>query len=290
MRLTLLLILLNLAGQEVAAATAYHVRLTPSNTGGLAGRVALDLTSSDEVENTVTIHDFAHDGTAQSVVFEGGPVSGDLLFGSNPAASTTIEDQYFFNEIGVPFQAFGGQITFSVELTENPPALLGPPDEASFYMLRSSDLTAYPTSDDLGTGALFVIDVTGQAGGDLGVFSPMTFVAPDSLILDGAVLSVPSGRRSAGRLRFRSVIPNPSPGAMVLTYEVPDPGGRVIVKVFDVAGRLVAEPFKGRRAAGTWATRWDASDSGGRAVAAGVYIVQLQMAGQSLVRRVVLTR
>jgi len=62
------------------------------------------------------------------------------------------------------------------------------------------------------------------------------------------------------------------------------------IRVFDVAGRLVAEPFHGRKAPGSWTTRWDATDAGGRSVPAGVYIVQVQMAGQSLVRRVVIAR
>ena len=75
-----------------------------------------------------------------------------------------------------------------------------------------------------------------------------------------------------------------------MTYDVPEPGGQLRVKVFDVAGRIVSEPFDGHRTPGTWVTRWNGTASACLAVPAGVYIVQLQMAGQSLVRRLVLTR
>lgn len=285
-----LIILLCFASHEANATTVYHVRVKPASATGLTARIALDLTSSDSLANQARILDFAHDGTAQPIVIEGGPVSGALLFGENPADTTTVEDDFFFNEIAVPFAAFGTQATFTLELTETAPTALGPPDEASFYPLRSYDLTAYPTADDLGADALFAICITANPGGDLSVFSPMTFIAPDTLALEGAIVGVPHGSGPVGRLQFRAVAPNPSLGGVRLVYEVPQPGGRLRIKVYDVAGRLVAEPFRGQRAPGIWDTQWDATDSRGRAVPAGVYVVQLQMAGQSLVRRVVLAR
>jgi hypothetical protein len=99
-----------------------------------------------------------------------------------------------------------------------------------------------------------------------------------------------SHERGLGMLRFVSLTPNPSRSGAILTYDVPAPGGRLWVKVFDVAGRLMAEPFAGDRLPGVWTTRWDAKDSGGCAVPAGVYLIQVQMAGQSLVRRIALAR
>ena len=93
-----------------------------------------------------------------------------------------------------------------------------------------------------------------------------------------------------GRLRLLSLTPNPSPSGVLLTYDVPEPGGKLWVRVYDVAGRLMAEPFAGERLPGVWRTYWDATDSRGHAAAAGIYFVQLQMAGRSLARRLVLTR
>lgn|SRR5262245_42337471 len=270
--------------------TRYHVRMRPQEAVGLKATMSFELTSSDVNTNTVRIIDFAHDGTAQAATWQGGPVFGDLLDAANPADTTTIEDQGFYARVAIPFDALGSQITFTTDLTEAGPSGQGPPDEVAFFILRSSDQMPYTTADDLGAEALFVVDVTGAAGGELSVYSPMNFVPPDSLILDGAIVGVPPRSSVVGRLSFRRLGPNPSRGSLDLTYEVPAPGGPLGIKVFDVAGRLVATPYFGMRAPGVWTTRWDGADSGGHALSSGVYIVQLQMAGQSLVRRVVLAR
>src|SRR5262245_53907216 len=181
-------------------------------------------------------------------------------------------------------------VTYTLDLTEIGPVFETFPDELAFFLLRNSTLLPYASADTLGADALFAIDITGNAGGDLSVFSPMTFVAPDSLILDGAVASVIPGDRVVGRLRFLSAAPNPAFSGVGLRYEVPEPGGLLQIRVFDVEGRLVSEPFSGKRTAGTWTTKWNAANSRGRSVPSGIYIVQIQMDGQSLVRRVVLTR
>jgi hypothetical protein len=180
-------------------------------------------------------------------------------------------------------------VTFDVGATEGTPAG-DVPEGLSFFFLNADDTFAFPTVDPLGANALFAIDVTGQSGGDLSVFSPMQFIAPDSLVMNSSTVDVTPKQHQHGRLRFRAAIPNPSLGGVRFVYEVPEPGGVLRVRVFDVAGRLITEPFVGRRSAGTWTTHWNSTDSRGHAVAAGVYIVELQMAGQSLVRRVVLTR
>lgn len=272
------------------ATTRYHVRMNPQQVSGLMTTLAFEFTSSDTNTNTARILNFVHDGRAGPATHDGGPIFGKLLEGANPADTTTIEDFGFYAEVGVPFDSLGSQIRFSADLTEGAPAQLGLPDELSLFLLRHPDLRPFPTADDLGADALFAIDVTGQSGGDLSVFTPLTFVAPDSLILDGTILNVPADSRGAGRLRFRSTAPNPFASGIRLTYDVPEPGGLLRVKVYDAAGRLMAEPFAGKREPGVWTTQWDATNMRGRPVPAGVYIVQLQMNGQSLVRRIVLTR
>jgi len=222
-------------------------------------------------------------------VVEGGPAYGDLLSGANPAMQTTLEGQFFHNSLAVPFEQLGSLTVLQLSLSEANAAPTVVPDEFSMYVLEPFTGLPYRTADDFGTNALFAVDITGQAGGDLTAFAPMTFIAPDSLVLDGALVGVPSGGRLESRLRFISVAPNPSPGGIRMVYEVPSPGGELRVRVFDVAGRQVAEPFDGARDAGVWTVDWDARGAGGQA-APGVYIVQLAMRGQSLMRRIVLTR
>src|SRR5262245_54496711 len=254
--LAFMLCLVCLDARGVSAATRYHVRMTPQEVSGLMTTLTFEFTSSDTNTNTARILDFVHDGKAQPAAHDGGPIYGKLLDGANPADTTTIEDFGFYAEVGVPFDSLGSQIRFSVDLTETGPAASGLPDELSLFLLRQFDLTPFPTADDLGADALFAIDVTGQSGGDLSVFSPMAFVAPDSLVLGGHITSVPSGERHEGRLRFRSTSPNPFSSGILLTYEVPEPGGWLRIKVYDATGRLVAEPFVGRREAGVWTSRW----------------------------------
>src|SRR5262245_4737689 len=282
-----------LAG-EAQAVTHYNVRL---NTTARLGQVALltfDLTSHGPAPDTLEIVSFGYDGKTRPIAspglsyFEGGPVRGHLLANVNPAPRTVIGNDFFFNSLGVPFDSLGTAVTFGLQLPEpSPPE--GLPDEMSFFYLGDDGMPAFHTLDPLGTDALFAVCVTGEPGGDLSVFTPMTFVPPDSLVLDMSVLGVPGSDGLVARLQFRSIAPNPSTGGVRLAYAIPEPGGELRVRVFDVAGRLVAQPVRGKRAAGSRTTDWDARDSRGRAALAGVYLVQLQMGGQSLVRRVVLT-
>jgi hypothetical protein len=278
------------------ATTRYNVMLNTTERPGQPAWMTFDLISSGNLGDSLEVLAFAHDGRARPIsmpgltYFEGGPVDGDLYLGQNPAARTVMGNQFFFNTLSVPFDSLGSFVAFAVQLPEPSPAPGGIPDQAAFFYFADSVTAVFVTTDPLGTNALFAIDVTGQAGGDLSVFAPMQFVPPDTLRMTNSTVAVPPGEHLEARLRFRSVAPNPSPGGVAFTYDVPEPGGRLRIKVFDVAGRLVAEPFHGKRGPGTWTTRWDAADAGGRSMPAGVYIVQLQMAGQSLVRRVVIAR
>lgn len=278
------------------ATTRYYVELNTAERLGQPARMTFDLISSGDVGDSLEVLAFAHDGRARPIsmpgitYFEGGPVEGDLYLGQNPAARTVMGNRFFLNTLSVPFDSLGTFVAFAVQLPEPSPAPIGIPDQAAFFYLADSVTAAFVTADPLGTNTLFAIDVTGQAGGDLSVFAPMQFVPPDTLRMTNSTVAVPPGAHLEGRLRFRSVAPNPSLGGVALSYDVPAPGGTLRIKVFDVAGRLVAEPFHGKRAPGAWTTRWDATDAGGRSVPAGVYIVQFQVADQSLVRRVVIAR
>lgn len=276
-----------------AATTSYYIRLRPTGVTGLRSTIAFDLIHTDDPDsnlNRATLLTLAHDGKADSAQVEGGPGYGDLMSATNPAGETTLEGQYFYNSLAVPIDSLGTFVTLRLNLTERTQRPSLAPDEFSMYFVSRSTGIPFPTADDLGTNALFAIDITGPEGGALTVFSPMTFIPPDTLALDGTVLAVPPENGPVGRLQFRAVMPNPSLGGVRLVYEVPEPGGELRIRVFDFAGRLVAKPFVGKRAAGVWTTPWDARDTRGHGVAAGVYIIQLQMGGQSLVRRVVLTR
>ena len=271
------------------ATTRYYVRLNTSEFAGQAKALAFDYISGDTIPNTANILKFAHDGQLGRVLWNDGPVSGGLAFGRQPA-DASIQNRGFENRLLVPFDAIGTHADYTLSLSEN--AGLGTlvHDEFAFYFLNGDGSIAFATTDPLGTAALFSVDVTGAAGGDLSVFAPMQFLPPDSLVLNNSLASVADLAQPAGHLRFTEVSPNPTKRGIRISYAVPAPGGWLAVKIYDVAGRLVATPFGGTRPAGIWTNVWNGSGSRGAITPAGVYLVQIKMAGQSVVRRVVVAR
>ena len=273
-----------------AAATHYVLQLDLAEFTGDSLRLAFDLTSGNAVANTVRTTAFSLNGRTRYPVFQaGGPVSGGLVESGLPATAT-IGDQFFFNGIEIPLDSVGTAAVATLDLSE-----IGLPgdevqDELSFYILDAGSHYRFPTVDPLGVNALFAIDVTGQAGGDLSVFAPMEFVPPDTLVLRRSTTGVAENPVLQGRLRWLESAPNPFMSTVRLVYEVPAPGGLVRVRIFDTAGRLVAQPFSGDRAQGRWLTVWSGRDRSGRRAGAGIYLAEVQMGGQSAVRRVALTR
>jgi len=62
----------------------------------------------------------------------------------------------------------------------------------------------------------------------------------------------------------------------------------VRLSVIDIQGREVARLENGSRPAGEHSLVWNAR-SGGRSVAAGLYLVRLEVEGRTLIRRMVLS-
>jgi hypothetical protein len=68
--------------------------------------------------------------------------------------------------------------------------------------------------------------------------------------------------------------PNPFRSATDITFHLPTPG-RVMVRIHDVAGRLVHEMDMGVQPSGSHSISWDGKDGRGRDVASGVYWLTL---------------
>jgi hypothetical protein len=273
---------------EGAALTRYHVRLATSSEQ--SAWLVLEFTCNDSSANRATLFGLTHDGTRGGLSLTGGPVTGDILSGANPADKTSVEAAAFFSEIRLQLSPLGTFANFDLDMTENPATADRAADEFSFFYMAGENAFPYPTADALGANALFVVEVTGEPGGDLAVFSPMTFVPPDTLRLDVTLVSVPAVRRVGERLRFKAIFPNPASRTVRFDFEVPTPGGAVRLRIFDVVGRLVAEPLNELRAPGRWNSIWSGMGHGGDIVAPGVYLAQLQFHGQTRVRRFALTR
>ena len=89
----------------------------------------------------IFIFDFTHDGVTGLPETRGGLVQGDIILLANPAAFTSIEDDFFFNQLSVPFTSFGTSITFNVQTTEVAPTVADLPDELSLFILGTESWT-----------------------------------------------------------------------------------------------------------------------------------------------------
>ncbi|GEM_PF-5411333 len=85
------------------------------------------------------------------------------------------------------------------------------------------------------------------------------------------------------------VSPNPCAGSAVISYQLPRTG-RVGLKVYNVAGQLVRTLAEGRQEAGYYAARWDGTDNGRMAAAAGLYFVRLEFDDQARTQKLVRVR
>jgi len=78
---------------------------------------------------------------------------------------------------------------------------------------------------------------------------------------------------------------NPTSGDTRLALDLPR-NGKVRVKVYDAAGRVVRTLFDGTQSAGQHGIVWDGRDGAGSAVAAGIYFVRADAQGRSRTLRV----
>lgn len=84
--------------------------------------------------------------------------------------------------------------------------------------------------------------------------------------------------------------PNPFNPVTVIGYDVPAPGGRVNLVVYDVNGRLVRVLVASHRSPGTYAETWEGRNEQGSSVASGVYFVRMTAGSFSHTRKVVLLK
>jgi hypothetical protein len=80
--------------------------------------------------------------------------------------------------------------------------------------------------------------------------------------------------------------PNPFTASTDITFRL-NTTGMVVVRIHDVAGRLVREIHAGRHAPGRHTIRWDGHDARGRRVAGGVYFISVNSGRAQLPGKVV---
>ena len=87
------------------------------------------------------------------------------------------------------------------------------------------------------------------------------------------------------RLALGAPSPNPASGRVRLDFALPRAGG-ARMEILDLAGRRVRGVFDGTLGAGTHVFHWDGRRDGGKALAAGIYLIRLSADGESRSRRV----
>jgi len=90
--------------------------------------------------------------------------------------------------------------------------------------------------------------------------------------------------------RLHQNVPNPFNPSTTIRFAVPDGGGRVTLRVYDVQGRLVRTLVDGFEGAGEVFVEWDGRGAGGQAVASGLYFYRLDTSTVTLTRKMLLLK
>ncbi len=74
--------------------------------------------------------------------------------------------------------------------------------------------------------------------------------------------------------------PNPFNPITRIDYQVAEPGDRVILRIFDITGRLVRELVNGEKSSGRYTVEWDGRNQAGTPVATGIYLYRINIGGE----------
>jgi hypothetical protein len=127
------------------------------------------------------------------------------------------------------------------------------------------------------SGTLELADV--RAGTSMGISAP---VSTDHAELEVIAATVAAPMLLAAR-------PNPSSGRIEIGFALPA-DARVVLRVYDVAGRLVRTLIDGPTPAGVHRAPWDGIDSRGRTARSGIYFAKLLVGSRITSERLMLLR
>lgn len=167
---------------------------------------------------------------------------------------------------------------------------LGIPDPACGY----GDIPQYGTS--FGETDGYTFDLSGHPGGSFNVWFDVVYedtcgnwyqvrLDPEFAIDAGET----GDQVPAAACQLDQNYPNPFNPSTTIAYRI-TVRSRVIVRVFDVSGKLMRTLIDGDRGPGVHAMEWDGRDSRGAAVASGIYFYRLQAGSYDETKRMVLLR
>ncbi len=125
---------------------------------------------------------------------------------------------------------------------------------------------------------------------DLGVGSVVEAALDDLMLYSGAaVISVPEEIAPVPAVVLGAPRPSPTNRGADVTLAMPK-AGPVIANLYDVRGRLARTLFVGRLGVGRHTLSWDGKVRGGATAPAGIYILQINAAGERKTQRIVVVR
>lgn len=83
------------------------------------------------------------------------------------------------------------------------------------------------------------------------------------------------------------VFPNPSSGAVTISYTLQKPGN-VTLEIYDLQGKLVKRVLSTIQPAGKQKQLWNATDETGRTASAGHYVCRLSVNGNTVTQQIIL--
>lgn len=211
------------------------------------------------------------------------------LFESSPDLVTTIEDETCINGIysaawtmvgyfnGVPYTAAGMSI------------IKFRPRETQAYYQRD-----YYTEGDI------MINIPGldEAVEGFRVYYRCAVDPTFDCPLDPPEAGGPSEETMSGvedspiatPYKLQQNVPNPFNPSTSISFEMPDGGGQVALRIYDVSGRLVRTLIDGYEPAGTSEVNWNGQDDHGQSMASGIYYYQMTGPSFSDMKKMVLLR
>jgi hypothetical protein len=104
----------------------------------------------------------------------------------------------------------------------------------------------------------------------------------------GSVTAVDNGMPAA--LALQQNVPNPFNPATVITYDVPQSGAHVTIRIYDTKGAAVRTLVHEQRPAGSHRVVWDGLNNSGVRVSSGVYFCRMTSGSFAQSRRMVLLK
>jgi len=120
---------------------------------------------------------------------------------------------------------------------------------------------------------------------DSGIYG--TWTATGAVICPAGVAAVGPG--APGAVALAAAAPNPFRATSVLRFTMAR-RERAVLRIHDLAGRVVRTMIDADLPAGSQSATWDARDDAGRTVAGGTYFARLQVGGVAVSRTVVFVR